>query len=216
MPRIPFLAILADVIERKRRAALGLPGPPDHFVKALDPAMQMVLAIVPREPVLAAVQREPALRDPIAVTADDRAEVGRVVLQIALRVVETEHDIRQLAIAIRRFEGNKYAAVVRDPCLNSMGVRQRVKIDHLLIGRLSERLSLNARFGFRRPPWIPQWNEAKAQRQSQKKSVSIAHHRRLSRCCLCACHPSSRCISSEAVYYAHIGFTASLGPGAFW
>ena len=156
--------------------------------------MQMVLAIVQREPVLAAVQREPALRDPIAVTADDRAEVGRVVLQIALRAVETEHDIRQLAIAIRRFEGNKYAAVVRDPCLNSMGVRQRVKIDHLLIGRLSERLSLNARFGFRRPPWIPQWNEAKAQRQSQKKSVSIAHHRRLSRCCLCACHPSSRCI----------------------
>src|SRR5437867_6641481 len=117
--------------------------------------MQMVLAIVLREPVLAAVQREPALRDPVAVTADDRAKVGPVVLQIALQVVETEHNIRQLAVAIRRLERNQYAAIVRDPGLNPMDIRQRVEFNRLLIGSLSERLFLNVRFGFCRSPWIP-------------------------------------------------------------
>src|SRR6266542_2074286 len=138
-------------MKRNPGATLDLPGLPDHFVKALHPAVQMVFAIVLREPVLPAIQSKPALRNPVAVTADDRAKVGPVVFQIALRAVETEHNIRQSAIAIRRLERNQYAAVVRDPRLNPMGVRQRVEIDRLLIGSLSERLSLNARFGFCRP-----------------------------------------------------------------
>ena len=64
----------------------------------------MVLAVVDGEFVFDAVERETSFGDAIAVAADDRAEVGIVLFQIALEIVETEHDVVKLAIAIGDIE----------------------------------------------------------------------------------------------------------------
>ena len=63
----------------------------------------MVLAIVDGELVLDAVEREASFGDAIAVTADQRAEV-RMWFEVAVEIVEAEHHVVKLSIAIGNFE----------------------------------------------------------------------------------------------------------------
>ena len=54
---------------------------PHHLVEPANTTMQVVGAVVGSQLVGRAIQREPALRNPVAVAADDGAE-ERVVLQV--------------------------------------------------------------------------------------------------------------------------------------
>ena len=84
---------------------------PDYLVEALDAAVQMVRAVVGRERVRLAVERELALRDPVAVAADDRAEVRASVVDVVVERVEAEDDVVELAAAVRHAQRDDDRAV---------------------------------------------------------------------------------------------------------
>lgn len=76
--RIAFLAVWARVRQDQSDAVRVLEGlrVPDHLVEAAEAAMEVIGTVVLRECVGLAIQREPPARDPIGVSADDRAEYG--------------------------------------------------------------------------------------------------------------------------------------------
>ena len=65
--------------------------------------MQGVGPVVDRQLVFDAVECEAALSDAIAIATDNRTKV-RTTLQVGIEVVEAEHDVVKLAVAIRDLE----------------------------------------------------------------------------------------------------------------
>src|SRR5204862_7269535 len=70
-----------------------------------------------------AIQWKPAARDPVAVSADDVAEI-RVRFEIPGKVVEAEHDIAHPSFAIGYAKRGHDASEVHDPNLEPGGVLQ--------------------------------------------------------------------------------------------
>src|SRR5712691_11117936 len=89
--RVPFLAVSARVRERNplrdRLAA------PRDLVEASDAAVKVVGSVVRREPVKSVVEREASVRDPVAVTADDRAEVRYAGPPVLGGAIEPKDDV---------------------------------------------------------------------------------------------------------------------------
>src|SRR5512140_136580 len=72
--RIPFFAVLADILQDKRssRLALFFIGFPDLLVKSVLAAVEMVGAVVAEEDIILSIQREFSLGDPVPVRTDQR------------------------------------------------------------------------------------------------------------------------------------------------
>lgn len=142
---ITFLAVRAHVGEldgdfvagRRQRA-----GFPDAFVEALGAAVEMVRAVVHREGVFPAVEREPALGDAVGHAAGRRAE-ERMALHVLIEIVEAADDIAGLAIAVGHPEFREDAAVLGDLGGDALGVRERVDLYFGAVGELSENVLFN-------------------------------------------------------------------------
>src|SRR6478736_4136689 len=101
--------------------------------------MQGVDTVVLGELVLRAVEREPAFRDAIAITADEGAEVwSGWIPQIAVDRVESEHDVVQLAVAVRHAQRGDYPAVCHNRRFHALGIGQRVEFYRLPIAGFAE------------------------------------------------------------------------------
>ena len=61
--------------------------------------MQVIGTVVRGELIGAAVERESALRDPVAVASDGRAEVG-IRFEVAVKIVEPQDDVGDVTAAI--------------------------------------------------------------------------------------------------------------------
>ena len=108
---------------------------PDALVEALEPAVQAVRAVVDVELVRRAVERELRGADPVAVAADDRAEVRRVrrrrvaaPQRVAGQVGEAERHVRLPAAPVGRPQLLDDPAV-RDDRHRHVPVRERVAVD---------------------------------------------------------------------------------------
>ena len=110
--RISFVSVLAleRVGDTDVSAALERLGAPQLLVESFHAAVQMIRSVVRREMERRAVQRERALRDPVAVSADDRAEVRRP-LEIVIQPVEPEDDIVKMVAAVSRLDRHDDGAV---------------------------------------------------------------------------------------------------------
>src|SRR5204863_4698500 len=98
-------------------------GGPHNFIEPFDAAVQVIFAVVDGQCVLMTVKGEAAFGDAISVTADNCAEVW-AAFQICIKVVKAEHDITELAVAVRNFERGDDAAVVGDLNFSSAAIRQ--------------------------------------------------------------------------------------------
>ena len=84
---------------------------PDVLVEAADAAVERVRAVVGRELVRSAVDREPAAGDPVGVAADEGAEVGLdVVLDVVVEGAEAESDVGDPAGTVGNADGLDDAA----------------------------------------------------------------------------------------------------------
>src|SRR5712664_4126089 len=110
-----LLAVLADVsqLQRVTLRTGNLLRAPQHAVESANTAMQVILAVVQREPILLASQCKAATRDAIGVAANNAAEV-RVVVSIAIETIVAEHHVVELSRSIRNLQRSDNAAVVCD------------------------------------------------------------------------------------------------------
>src|SRR5690606_21280143 len=90
-----------------------------------------------------AVQGEGAAGDPIAVAADQAAEVG-VLGQVGLQPVEAEHHIADLAAAIGHAESPNQAAVADHLDLHPAAPAQRVELHLRSVAGHPEDLAVDA------------------------------------------------------------------------
>jgi hypothetical protein len=79
------------------------------------------------------------LGDAVAVTSDERAEIG-AILDIRIQVVVTQHHVAHLSVLVRHFEGNDDPAVSHDAGFDAVVIAQRVNIHRLAVGRRAKRL----------------------------------------------------------------------------
>ena len=86
--------------------------------------MKMVLAIIPGQRIGLAVQTESSMANAVRISPDQRAEISRSV-QISFQRFMAEHDVAELAIAIRNIDGGDDSAIVRDPYFHPLIIGQR-------------------------------------------------------------------------------------------
>ena len=102
---IAVLAVGRSIAHQERR--LGRPGvdltAPDRAREPARAAVQMMAAMVERERVLAAVEREARTRDAVRDPADDAPEVV-AVLEVALEPIEAEHHVDTASAAVGHLE----------------------------------------------------------------------------------------------------------------
>ena len=89
--------------------------------------MQVVRTVVGGELVFFAVEREVPPGDPIGATADQGAEVG-TALEVAVEVVEPEHDVGERAVAVGDVQLGDDRPVVGDLQHQAVGVLQGVQL----------------------------------------------------------------------------------------
>ena len=97
-------------------------GGPQLLVESIRPAVQRVLAVVDRQVVGFAVQREFSVRDPVAVAADEGPEIG-VIFQVGRQRVVPEHQFGS-----GHGDAGDDAAVVGDFYVVSTVIREREKL----------------------------------------------------------------------------------------
>src|SRR5688572_14367454 len=97
--------------------------------------MQMALTVVGCEAVLAPSHGEPSLVNPIGIAANQRAEIGAVVLEIPIQRIIAQRHLLKLAAAVWDLERNDNATVSYDASFNTIGVGQRVEIHGLFFSR---------------------------------------------------------------------------------
>ena len=95
--------------------------------------MQMVSAIIRCQLVGCFIEAETPCCNSISVSADDRAKV-RVLIQISVQFVESQHDIIELSIAIRHHERDKNAAIISNLRLQGLSILKSVKLHFRAIG----------------------------------------------------------------------------------
>ena len=108
--------------------------------------MQRVHAVVRGERVAFAIERKFSVRNAVAVAANQRAKIRRR-LDVAVQVVETQHDVGELAGFIRRLERRDDAAVSHDRRRHAVTVAQRIKFNGLAFRRLTEIRLRDGSFG---------------------------------------------------------------------
>ncbi len=116
---------------------------PEAFVKADIAAVQVIGAVVGGEVVALAVEAELACRDAVAVSADERAEVGRRA-DVRLGILVVKIDVGEFAIAIGHVDRGDDAAQVEDVDAHTVGIGQRVLRDLAAIVERAELGGINA------------------------------------------------------------------------
>jgi len=97
--RITLLAVLAEV--REVQNVLAFLRGPNAFVETVEAAMKMVPVIISWKLILDTVQSESTVGDAIRVTSNQRTKV-KWIAGVIIQRIETEDDVSECAIAIRR------------------------------------------------------------------------------------------------------------------
>jgi hypothetical protein len=134
---VVLVAVLARQRQLERDAAVGLRRQrldrPPALAEAARPAVQSVRAVVARQRVGLAVEREAAVADAVGVAADERAEV-RIALFVVGERVEAEDDVGAAAGAVGAAERRDDAAVVDRLQHQAAAVVERVLDDLAAVG----------------------------------------------------------------------------------
>jgi hypothetical protein len=98
---IALLLIFAQVSQSKSRSpGNDRPFPrPDNLVKAAQAAVKMIPVVVSRQRIRLAVEREPAFGNPVTISSDDWAQVGRISF-VTLDVVIAKGHIAQPSFVV--------------------------------------------------------------------------------------------------------------------
>ena len=116
---------------------------PNVLVKSARAAVQAVGRIVDRELVIFPGQLEFSEGDPVAVTADDRAQVGGLA-QVGGEPVAAEGHVVELSVAVGHDDSHHRRAVIHDADADAVFIGQRVKCDRFAPRRFAERLRRDA------------------------------------------------------------------------
>ena len=130
VPGISLLAVGRAVGEGERRVSFGrgeLLRLPDAAFESAAAAVQVVLSVVDREPVLPAVEREPALADPVSVAAHDRTAVVVRGGDIVSDLLEPPYDVPEHSVGRRNPKGDDPGTVVGDLYRHPVVVAQRIE-----------------------------------------------------------------------------------------
>ena len=124
-PWITLFHVRARVIERDTNALVISERlcVPDNLVKPAKSTVQTIWTVVDGEAVGGSVERESPTRNPVAVAPDDRAEVW-AIMEISTQAVVAEDDVIEPPRAVRRLERGDDSAVVGEPHLDAMTVRE--------------------------------------------------------------------------------------------
>jgi len=90
--------------------------------------VQGIVAVVLRESVSLAVERERSVTDAVPIPSNRRPK-ERLVREVSIEGVVAQHDIFQLAGAIRNLEADHDSTEVRDCHFHAFFVGEGVKID---------------------------------------------------------------------------------------
>ena len=133
---VAFLAVGAAVGEGDagKSRPLDRLGPPHDLVESADAAVQVIGAVVRGQPVLDAVQAEPALGDAVGVAADGRAEAG-MAPEVVRERLQREGDVGHPAAAVGDLDRGDRGPVGHDLHPQAAGIDQRVQIDRSTVGR---------------------------------------------------------------------------------
>ena len=104
--------------------------------------MQVVRAVVARQAVPDAVEREPAARDAIGHAAHGGAKI-RMLRQISVQSVEAEHHVGTHAVTVGHVQREQRSAVAHDP-RGHAGVAQHVAVDVRAHGAVTARAHARA------------------------------------------------------------------------
>src|ERR1041384_155058 len=125
-PDIPWIALFAVFTEIcEMQSLFAFAHVPHTLIETLETAMKMISTVVARKLVFNSVQREPATCDAVCVTSDQRAEITWIVNVIVERF-KPEHDLAEVAIAIRSLQGRDCAAIIRNRDFKPKRVGERV------------------------------------------------------------------------------------------
>ena len=83
--------------------------------------MQVVGRVVRGQGILFSVEPELSFRDPIAITPNDRAEIGIRLMDIVMDIVIAQHHIRRRAVLIRNDKADDPGAVIGDSGADLLG-----------------------------------------------------------------------------------------------
>ena len=136
---IALVAVRAQIgeLEADAVAARQFLHLPDMLVEALHAAVQRIGAIVGRQRVLLAVERELGIGDAVGVAAGDDAEI-RVLAGVVVDIAEAEDDVVDLAVAVRHLDRGDDAAIVDHANRHVLGVGQCVLDDGRSVRQLAE------------------------------------------------------------------------------
>ena len=163
-------------------------------------------ALVRREAVRRAVEREGRVGDPVGHAADHGAKIRRVV-EIARLVVEAEDHIREIAVAIRHQKLLDYCAVLQHMYLGTGGVAQQ---NYVRIRATAQQHVRGERGGGQR--------SAAALRGAARASRRSHHPRRRRRAAAACCgsqldlHTSRRARARDTEIVAYHGARAAPRP----
>src|SRR5580698_1485255 len=100
--------------------------------------MQGIRAVVFRQRVLCAIEREARVADPISVTPYQRAKVRRRrLLNVSGKGIESGDDVAKFAVAIRHLERYQNASIGDDPRFYALRIRQRVDVHRIALRRFA-------------------------------------------------------------------------------
>ena len=110
---------------------------PHLLVKAFQPAVEMVRAVVLRQRVFLAVENELAVADAVGNAAGDRAEEG-MPPQVTIEVVEAEHDVAVFSLSIWDVQLGDDRAKLGDPGDHAVRVLECVNLHWRSVRHLTE------------------------------------------------------------------------------
>src|SRR4029079_19701078 len=98
---------------------------PHALIEALETGMQMIRAVVTRKLVFNTVQRKATTRYAAGMTPDQCAEIT-CIANVFVERCKAEHDLAEVAVAIRCFQCCERDAVVRNSDFKPVTVGERV------------------------------------------------------------------------------------------
>src|SRR5262249_543719 len=101
------------------------------------PAVQGVGAVVDRKMIRLPVKIELPAGDAVGVATDQRAEI-RLVVQVGIESIESQHDVAAEAIPIRRVQLSDPPAISSDLRDHAVAGLEEEQLDRLPVGRFAE------------------------------------------------------------------------------
>ncbi len=139
IPGVAFFAIFAGICEDNSACTLALEWRcmPQLLVETSESAVQRIWTIVLCQVILDFVEGECSTTYSIGIASDYRAKI-RLVSEIPIEVVKTQHNVGESICLVRHAERNNDRAIIHRPDLKAMRICDGVYVDRLSIAGSSE------------------------------------------------------------------------------